>query len=110
MPGKLLTYLILKSGYASTNFTVKSGKLLTIFHLPHSFGNASTVSTRRSSKLLTICTLKSAKLSTTRTRPYSGMPLHLQSLVMGLSVWQRYVATINIKVTSFIGSKIMKNK
>jgi hypothetical protein len=34
----------------------------------------------------------------------------LQSLVMGLSVWQRYVATINIKVTSFIGSKIMKNK
>lgn len=108
MPGKLLTYFILKSGNDSTSSTVKSGKLLTICHWPQWSGKVLTVSTLRSSKLATICTLKSAKLSTNCTLPCNGIPLHMQSAVTGLSDWIKKAAMlINMIEMNFIGIKVI---
>jgi energy-coupling factor transporter ATP-binding protein EcfA2 len=56
-PGKLSTYLIVKSGKESTNWILKSGKLSTICHFPGSSGNDSTTSTCRSANELTTLTL-----------------------------------------------------
>ena len=86
-PGKLFTYLIVKSSWLSTNFTLKSSKELTNSHSPHRFGEDVTTSTLRSSKLVTTLTLKSSKESTTFTFPYSGIFSQEQcSLSMGLAV------------------------
>ena len=54
-----MTYWIFTSGNEVTNCTFVSGKLVTIFHLPHESGNELTYCTFTSGKELTTCTFTS---------------------------------------------------
>ena len=60
---------------ARTIWTLKSGKAVTISHLPQLLAKARTRSTRMSSKAFTTSILMSGKALTIWTLPRSGMPL-----------------------------------
>jgi len=80
---------MVKSSKASTNLIVKSDCPVVNSHSPHLEGQQVVVSTNRSSKAVTTLTSKSAKAVTTLTFPHKGMPLHLQSFVIGSSGRER---------------------
>lgn len=68
-----------KSSPYSTNCTLKSSELSTIFQNPHSLGDSVVTNLmERNSSLSTSFTLKSASYSTTRTLPYIFLPLKMQ--------------------------------
>ena len=70
---------MVKSSPYSTNCTVKSSELSTIFQYPHSLGDSDVTSLMdKNSSLSTSFTLKSAPYSITRTLPYIFLPLNVQ--------------------------------